>query len=222
MPQGRLLDIVTPLHKRTRRDYLGRMQDEKVHCSEVALGYGEDFWDGDRRYGYGGYRYDGRWRVVAERLVEHYQLPPDARILDVGCGKGFLLHEFTQVLPECCVTGFDTSEYALAHAHENVREKLFVHRAEEAYPFEDDAFDLVLSLTTLHNLGLSGLKTSLGEIERVGKHAYLVVESFRNTQELFNLQCWALTCRSFHQKEEWEWLFGEFGYNGDYEFIYFE
>ncbi len=218
----RPLNVITPLHKTTQRDYIGRMVDDKVACMKVARAYGFDFWDGKRRYGYGGYRYDGRWATVAETLIEHYDLPSDARILDVGCGKAFLLHEFKQLLPEAFVAGFDVSQYAIERAKETVRDALFVHDAEDLLPYEDDEFDLVISLTTLHNLQIGGLKSALGEIERVGKNKYVVVESYRDELELFNLQCWALTCEMFLRPEEWVWLFEEFGYTGDYEFIYFE
>ena len=83
-------------------------------------------------------------------------------------------------------------------------------------------FDLVISLATLHNLSISELKNAVSEIQRVGKKKYIMVESFRNDQELFNLQCWALTCQSFFSVKEWIWLFKNFNYSGDYEFIYFK
>jgi SAM-dependent methyltransferase len=219
---GCLREIVTPLHKRTQRDYLGRMIDDKVHCMKVGRQYEADYWDGDRRYGYGGYRYDGRWAAVARKLVESYQLAPDARVLDVGCGKGFLLYELSRMVPQGSVTGFDISEHGLTQGKEEVRPHVFKHRAQDPYPFKDKEFDLVISLTTLHNLYLFDLKAALQEMERVAKNKYMVVESYRNEQELFNLQCWALTCESFFTPDEWVWLFREFGYTGDYEFIFFE
>lgn len=220
---GRLLDnIFTPLHKKTQRDYIGRMMDAKVECMGVAKQYARDYWDGDRRYGYGGYRYDGRWKAVAERLIEQYDLRPDARILDVGCGKAYLLYELKQLLPDAEIHGFDSSTYALENSKPEILGRLFEHHAQDAYPFEDKHFDLVISLTTLHNLKLPELKSALQEIERVGKQAFVLVESFRNDLEQFNLQCWALTCAAFFTPEEWVWLFGEFGYTGDYEFIFFE
>jgi ubiquinone/menaquinone biosynthesis C-methylase UbiE len=219
---GRLLEVVSCLHKRTQRDYVGRMVDDKTHCMKVGREYGADYWDGNRRYGYGGYRYDGRWAVVAQKLVETYRLPANARILDVGCGKGFLMYEFTRLLPGCEVTGFDISDHGLANAKEEIRPHIFKHRAQDPYPFADKQFDLVVSLTTFHNLYVFDLKRALREVERVGKNKYVVVESYRDEQELFNLQCWALTCESFFTPNEWTWLFGEYGYTGDYEFIYFE
>ncbi len=218
----RILNIVTPLHKKTKRDYLARMTDDKAYCMKVAKQYGQDYWDGDRRYGYGGYKYDGRWEPVARKLIEEYGLKDGARILDVGCGKGFLLYEFKKILPGVELKGFDISEYGIKNAKEEIKKDLFLHKAEEHYPFGDKEFDLVISLTTLHNLAVNALKPALQEIERVGKNKYIVVESFRNVEELFNLECWALTCESFFRPEDWVWLFGEFGYFGDYEFIYFE
>lgn len=219
---GRLLDIVTPLHRQTRRNYLARMTDDKVHCMHKAREFERDFWDGDRRYGYGGYRYDGRWKTVAEKLIKTYNLAPDSRILDVGCGKAHLLYELKQLLPGSTCVGFDISQHALADAPEGVRNQLFRYRAQDPLPFGDKQFDLVLSLATLHNLRLFDLKAALAEIERVGQQAYVMVDSYRNEQEMFNLECWALTAESLFDAAEWIWLFPQFGYHGDYEFIYFE
>lgn len=219
---GKLLRIVTPLHKKTKRDYLARMNDDKVHCMKIAKKYGKDYWDGDRRYGYGGYRYDGRWKVAAHKLIKTYHLREEAKILDVGCGKGYLLYELKQLLPKSTVIGFDISKYAIRNAKGQIKDSLFVGRAQDPYKFKDKEFDLVISINTLHNLTISELSVALAEIERVGKSKYLTVESFRNEKELFNLQCWALTCEAFFSAESWVWLFGHFGYTGDYEFIYFE
>lgn len=220
---GELLNIVTPLHRRTARDYLARMIDDKVHCMGIAKQYGRDYWDGDRRYGYGGYRYDGRWGVVAEALIERYKLKADASILDVGCGKSFLLHELKLRLPQARIAGFDISAYALENAKEEVRPFVFQQDAgQQPYPFAHHEFDLVISLGTLHNLALPNLKAALGEIARVGRNGYVMVESYRSDTELFNLQCWALTCETFLRPDEWTGVFNELGYGGDYEFIYFE
>ena len=219
---GQLLDIVTPLHKRTKRDYLARMVDDKVHCMVKAKEYEFDYWDGDRRYGYGGYKYDGRWKVAAERLIDQYKLGPTARILDVGCGKAHLLHELKLLLPQAEVAGFDISQHGLADAPEAIKPFLFRYRAQDKYPFGDDQFDLVISLGCLHNLRVFELQTAVSEIQRVGKQKYIMLESYRSELELFNLECWALTCESFFDTAEWIWLYRHFGYTGDYEFIYFE
>jgi len=219
---GTLVNLITPLHKKTKRDYLGRMTDDKVHCMGVAKKYGRDYWDGDRRYGYGGYKYDGRWEGVARMLIARYKLNNKSKVLDVGCGKGFLLYEIKKLLPEVTIAGFDISHYGLAHAKAEIRQFLHWGRAEDKYPYQDREFDLVISITTLHNLSLPELSQALAQIERVGRQKYLAVESYRNEKELFNLECWALTCESFFDRESWIWLLKHFGYSGDYEFIYFE
>ena len=219
---GRLKEIITPLHTSTSRDYLARMVDDKIACMEVAREFEREYWDGDRRYGYGGYRYDGRWKPVAEELIQIYELRSDARILDIGCGKGHLIYELSKLLPDSEISGCDISAHALANVPPAVKHCFRHHRAELPYPFDDRTFDLVVSIGALHNLTLPDLETALSEIERVGTSRYVLMESYRNTAELFNLQCWALTCESFFSPVEWTWLFKKFGYTGDYEFIYFE
>ena len=220
---GHLRNFVTPLHQATKRDYLGRMLDDKVHCMGIAKQYGELYWDGERRYGYGGYHFrSGYWKPVAQALIDAYLLGPGSKVLDVGCGKAFLLHEMLLLQPELQVTGIDISAYALDCATEGVKPHLSLHKAEEYYPYADNSFDLVISLATLHNLPLPALKKALMEIARVGKSAYLMVESYRNDQELFNLQCWALTCETFLGEQDWRRIFAENINTADYEFIFFE
>jgi SAM-dependent methyltransferase len=220
---GRLLEIVTPLHRATKRDYLARMVDDKVACMMKAKEYEFEYWDGDRRFGYGGYRYmDGRWKPVAQALIDTYGLEDGDKVLDVGCGKAHLLYEMKRLLPGLQVIGFDISQHGLADAKEEIRPYLFRYRAQDAYPFGDQHFDLVISLGCFHNLRIFELQTALREVERVGKNKYIMLESYRNELEMFNLECWALTAESLFDTAEWIWLYDHFGYTGDYEFIYFE
>ena len=220
---GKLLNLVTPLHQATKRDYLGRMLDEKVHCMQVAKQYEQAYWDGERRYGYGGYRYKpGHWKPVAEGLIREYRLTEESDVLDIGCGKAFLLHELRLLLPKIRISGLDISEHGINNATEQIRPYLFEHKAQDPLPFGDEEFDLVISLGTFHNLRLFELQKALQEMQRVGRQGYIMLESYRNEQELFNLQCWALTAESFFDVSEWIWLYRHFGYKGDYEFIFFE
>lgn len=216
------LHLINSLHNSTKRNYFQRMADNKVSCMKIAKKYSKNYWDGPRRFGYGGYKYiPNRWTKIAKKLISIYKLKKDSSILDLGCGKGFLLYELLKIIPELKITGFDISDYALKEARKikNINFKKFDIRKK--LPFKNKSFDLVISLATLHNLKLFDLVFSLKEIERVGKKKYLMVESYRSDQELFNLQCWALTCESFFSDKEWVWLFKKFKYFGDYEFIYF-
>ena len=220
------IDFMSVLHKSTQRDYLARVNDPdfpKAKAAELAKQFDYDYWDGDRRICYGGYRYlEGRWEKVARALAEHYQLPPKPKILDIGCGKGFLLYDFLKVIPDAEIYGIDISPYAIANSKEEIRDRLQVGSAT-ALPWPDDHFDLVISITTLHNLHAYDLDPALREMERVGKtNKYLCVESYRNEQEKANLLYWQVTCEAFNTPKEWLWWFERTGYNGDHSFIYFE
>jgi SAM-dependent methyltransferase len=219
---GKLARIVTSLHERTNRDCIARMNDQKVKCMQIAKEYGKEYWDGDRRYGYGGYQFiPGYWEPVARKLIDLYNLTNKSSILDVGCGKGFLLYEMKKLMPSLTIAGFDKSRHGLKESLPEVAEHIFEHDARHPYPFSDKEFDLVISLGCLHNLRIYDLFSSLNEVERVGMSAYVMVEGYRNDEELFNLQCWALTAEAFFSEEEWVWIFNHVGYTGDYEFIYF-
>ena len=217
------VDFIMKVHKSTKRDYVARVNEaDKAECAEVATRFGKEYWDGDRKYGYGGYKYDGRWRAVAEAMARHYKLQPGASILDVGCGKGFLLYEFMQVVPGAKVTGIDISSYGIEHAKEEVRPFLQVGTASKL-PFADRSFDFVFTVNTLHNLYNYELFAALKEIERVGRGPkHIIIETYRNEREKVNLLYWQLTCRAFLTPKEWEWLFQQAGYTGDYSYIVFE
>ncbi|HIG90730.1 MAG TPA: methyltransferase domain-containing protein, partial [Flavobacteriaceae bacterium] len=129
---GKLRNIVTPLHESTNRDYLARMIDDKVHCMNIAKKYGEDYWDGDRRYGYGGYKYmPGRWKPVAEQLINTYNLTSNSKVLDIGCGKGYLLHEMKLLIPDLNIIGIDSSDYGLENAKKEIKPFLYKHKVED-------------------------------------------------------------------------------------------
>lgn len=219
---GELVEIVTPLHKATQRDCLARMIDNKVEAMVKAKEYEQDYWDGDRRYGYGGYKYlPGRWKPVAEALIERYDLKAGSKLLDVGFGKGFLLYEIQLIEPGIELYGIDISKHGLANIPKELNAQLHLQSAAEPLPWPDNFFDLVISLGTFHNLHLPELEKALKELERVGKNSYVMVESFRNEQEMFNLECWALTAETVLSVRAWEWVYKTVGFSGDYEFIYF-
>lgn len=217
------IDFLSPIHKATKRDYIGRVNEyPKAEAIKIAKRYDKEYWDGDRKFGFGGYRYDGRWRAVAQQIADHYGLKPGDRILDVGCGKAFLLYEFTQVVPGVEVAGIDISQYAIENAKEEVRPYLQVADAKKL-PFDDKSFDLVYSINTLHNLFCYDMVDAVREMERVGRRdKYLVVESYLTEEQKVNLMYWVLTGECFFNDSEWEWFYKLAGYTGDHSFIYFD
>lgn len=216
-------EFVGLIHKSTKRDYVARVtQRDKADVAEMAIKFDYDYWDGSRETGYGGYKYDGRWRKVADAMVATYGLKPGMRVLDVGSGKGFLLHDFKEAVPGLEIAGIDISKYGIEHTMEDVKPFVQVANANKL-PFPDKYFDLVVSITTLHNLYNYDLHAALKEMERVSRGGkYLCVEAYRNEREKVNLMYWQLTCRAFHTPEEWDFVFKQAGYTGDHEFIFFE
>ena len=220
------IDFLSVIHKSTHRDYLARVNDAEYPKAKAALlakQWGFDYWDGDRRINYGGNKYiEGRWEKVAKAMADHYGLKAGDKILDVGCGKAFLLYDFTKVVPGIEVHGIDISEYAIKNSKEEIIDKLQVSDAT-SIPYPDNYFDFVFSLNTLHNLHCYDLDKALREIQRVGKkHKYICVESYQSEEEKANLLYWQVTCEAFNTPKEWEWWFNQTHYIGDHSFIYFE
>lgn len=183
----------------------------------IARQFGKAYYDGERLYGYGGYAYHPRfWQPTVKRFRDHYQLPEDGSLLDVGCAKGFMLHDFKELMPNLTIAGLDISEYAMEHALETVKPFLRVGNAKQL-PYEDNAFDLVISINTIHNLPLSECKQALREIERVSrKHAFVTMDAWRTEAERERLMKWNLTALTYMHVDDWKKLFAEVGYTGDY------
>lgn len=218
------LELIQQMHNATKRNYVQRVVEfDKATCATIAKKFDFEYWDGERQYGYGGYHYDGRWLPVAQKLITHFDLKSGSKLLDIGCGKGYLLYEFKKLIPDIEVVGVDISGYAIRNAKEEVKQDLLIGSAHDL-PFSDDEFDAVVSLGTLHNLPVNLVFDAVTEITRVCKStsSYIMVESWRNQKEKANLLYWQLTCEAFLAVETWEWLFKECDYQGDWDFIFFE
>lgn len=203
-------------HPKANRDYDKRSQEKTPEIIRIAKQFGKEFFDGDRKCGYGCYKYDGRWKAVAQRMKDYYQLSEDCAILDIGCAKGFLLHDFKELMPNCMVAGIDVSTYAIENAMPSVKPFLKVASAEKL-PYPDKSFDLVISINSIHNLPLECLKTALREIQRVCRgDSYITIDAWRNEEERINLYKWVLTAETMMHVNDWKKLFDEVGYTGDY------
>ncbi|MDB9980005.1 class I SAM-dependent methyltransferase [Candidatus Pelagibacter sp.] len=219
-------DFLNILHKSTKRDYLARVNDKefpKYKAAKLAKKWAYHYWDGSRKINYGGYKYiQGRWYPVIRKMIKFYNLKKNCRILDVGCGKGFFLKDFKDLLPDADVYGLDISKYAIKNSHQKIKNKLKIGSATKL-PWKDDYFDLVVSFNTLHNLYNYELEQALIEISRVTKKkSYICVESYKNEEEKMNLLYWQVTCESFYTPKEWSWWFKKTKYKGDYSYIYFK
>ena len=218
------IDFIEKIHTKTTRDYLSErvIGVNKAESAKIAKRFDKNYWDGDRKYGYGGFRYDGRWKPVADQMVEHYKLKVGHKVLDIGCGKAYLLYEFSKSIPGIKLAGLDISDYALNNAKQEMKPFLKLGNAVDL-PYEDNSFDLVLSINTLHNLRLPDLEIALKEIERVGKaNKYIVLDSYETEEQKVNLMYWQLTCECFYAPQEWEWIFEKCSYSGDHSCIFYD
>lgn len=213
MPEINLLDRY-PRSKRAIEERARLITDEQ---RTVARQFGKEFFDGDRLSGYGGYNYNPRfWVGTVKRFQEYYQLSKNASILDVGCAKGFMLHDFKQILSDSTVAGIDISQYAIENAIEDMKPFVQVGNANKL-PYPDNSFDLVISINTIHNLKLEECKKSLQEIERVSRlHSFIIVDAWRNSEEKERMLKWNLTAQTYMHVDDWKRVFEEVGYTGDY------
>jgi ubiquinone/menaquinone biosynthesis C-methylase UbiE len=201
---------------RTKRNVQKRAEDKDPFVIAKSKEFGEQYWDGDRKYGYGGYRYDGRWRSVARDIIAHFSLGVGMRVLDVGCGKGFLVKDLMLECPGLEAFGLDISRYALTHCEKEVIGRLHLGSAE-SLPFPDRSFDCVLSINTVHNLHRPRAVVAMREIQRLsGGRAFVQVDSYRTPEQKEIALSWILTAEFHDYPEGWLKLYAEAGYTGDY------
>lgn len=204
-------------YPRAKRKIKLRAAVKTPRIRKIARKFGREYFDGDRTYGYGGYYYHPRfWSDVVKDFVKYYSLTKKSSILDVGCAKGFMMHDFRQALPGIHIEGIDISKYAVVQALTDIKPFIKFGNAKKL-PYPDCSFDLVISINTIHNLPLNQCKEALREISRVSrKNAFITVDAYRNSREKERLKKWNLTALTYMSTNEWKKLFEELDYKGDY------
>lgn len=199
-----------------RRNVSARSHAKTDEHIRISREYGEMYFDGPREYGYGGYRYDGRWIPVAEDMVRHFGLKAGDRVLDVGAAKGFLVKDFMKACPGLEAFGIDVSRYALLQCESEAIGRLHLGNALDL-PFPDGSFAAAISLNTIHNLDRAGCIRALRELQRVsGGRAFVQVDSYRTAEQKAVFEDWVLTARFHDYPDGWVQVFHEAGYAGDY------
>lgn len=204
-------------YPKSKRDPAGRAAEKTPEIRAIARRFDKEFFDGDRIYGYGGYNYHPRfWQPVVPDIKEYYGLMVGSSVLDVGCGKGFMMHDFAELIPGVEIKGIDISKYAIENALEDMKPHVQVADAKKL-PFPDKSFDLVISINTIHNLPLEECKEALREIMRVSRQdAFVTMDAYRTEEEQKRMDMWNLTAQTYMHVDEWKALFQEVGYTGDY------
>lgn len=203
-------------YPKSRRNVTQRSSSKTPEIIQKAKEFGFEYFDGPREYGYGGYRYDGRWLPVARDIVDYFDLKPGDRVLDIGCAKGFLVKDLMHVCPGLNVFGLDVSKYAIDNSEEEIRPYLTCGNAK-SIPFSDGFFKAALCINVIHNLDRQDCIKALKEIQRVSNgNAYVQVDAYHTQEEYDIFQDWVLTAETFLKPNEWQELFEEAGYLGDY------
>tara|TARA_B110000977_G_C11012691_1_gene468300 strand:+ start:511 stop:1170 length:660 start_codon:yes stop_codon:yes gene_type:complete len=213
---GQEIDLLEN-YPRTKRNVEERGATKTEDVRHVARQFGKEFFDGDRQYGYGGFKYFPRfWQPVIPTFQKHFGLTGRSSLLDVGCAKGFMLHDLEELIPDITVSGVDVSDYAITHAMDDIRSKVQVADARDL-PFADNSFDVVIAINTIHNLDRDDCAQALREIERVScKGSFITVDAYRNDDEKERMFAWNLTAKTIMSVDEWVAFFEEVGYTGDY------
>jgi ubiquinone/menaquinone biosynthesis C-methylase UbiE len=199
-----------------KRNINARTEAKSPEIIAISRQYGELYFDGPRTYGYGGYRYDGRWIPVAEDIVKHFNLKPGDRVLDVGCAKGFLVKDLMKVCPGLEAFGLDISEYALMHCEPEVVGRLYLGSADKL-PFPDKSFNAVLAINTIHNLERADTIRAVREMERLAPgRGFIQVDSYRTPEQREVFLEWVLTAKFHDYPDGWIRLFKETNYTGDW------
>lgn len=213
---GQEIDLLVN-YPRPKRDVDSRAANKTEEDRAVARRFDREFFDGDRRTGYGGFTYHPRfWQPTIPVFQRHFGLTGASSVLDVGCAKGFMMHDLAALIPGITVRGVDVSQYAIMNAIDDMRPHVQVADAR-CLPFADASFDVVIAINTIHNLEIDGVEESLREIERVKRRgAFVTVDAYRNEEEKSRMDAWNLTARTILSVAEWQDLFARVGYTGDY------
>jgi SAM-dependent methyltransferase len=213
---GKEIDLLINYPK-PKRDINKRLENKTEEVRLIARKFDKDFFDGDRKYGYGGYNYNPKfWEPVIPTFKKYWNLDSNSSVLDIGCGKGFMLYDLQRLIPGVTIAGIDISAYAIQNCKEEVRNFLKVGNASKL-PYKDKSFDVVISINTIHNLDKEECAQSLKEISRVAKKAsFITVDAYKNEEEKKNMYAWNLTAKTIMSVEEWKSFFKINGYQGDF------
>ena len=200
-----------------KRNTLDRALEKNKEIREIARKFDIEFFDTERKYGYGGFTYNKKfWGPVVPTFKEYWNLNSLSSILDVGCAKGFMVYDFVEQIRGINIKGIDISNYAIEKAKEEVKDRLSVANAKNL-PFQDNSFDYTISINTIHNLELEECKQALSEIQRVSKiSSFITVDAYRTEDEKKKMFEWNLTAKTIMSVDEWKKIFLETGYEGDF------
>ena len=204
-------------YPKAKRNLKNRKELKTNKTIQIARMFGKDFFDGERKYGYGGLKYNKRyWRNVTKDFIKYYKLNNQSSIVDIGCAKWYMLYDFKKHLPKIKVQGIDISKYAINNSKKEIKKFLKVGNAKKL-KFKDNSFDLVIAINTIHNLNKKECGKAIKEISRVSKkYSYIVLDAYNNDFQKKKMLDWNLTGKTIMHRKNWKLFLKKIGYKGDY------
>ena len=186
--------------------------------SSDYLNFGYDYFDNPKSgRGYRGYVYTGRYYETAKKIIDHYKLKPNSKILEIGCAKGYLLYEFFKLKMD--VVGYDISRYAVDNCIEELKEMIFLGRVNDINE-NDNIYDLAIAKEVLSHMAIDDILFTINKLQNISKNIYLVLQTVSEKKKANDMQSWDCTYKTMMIKKDWEKVLSSCGFHGDYQFNY--
>lgn len=188
--------------------------------NRIAAAYRDArYYDSERNNGYGGFKYDGRWKLAVNSMCDEYGLTEKSAVLNLGCEKGFIMHDFHEKFPDMKICGADVSSYAIENAMPSIKQHITHLDTFAKLPYADNEFDFVTAIGVIYTLTLYDAICCLKEIQKVGKgKSFITLGAYRNDEEFKLFRYWTLLGATILHVNEWVEVLEHAGYTGDYTF----
>tara|TARA_A100000164_G_C21637941_1_gene644434 strand:- start:111 stop:770 length:660 start_codon:yes stop_codon:yes gene_type:complete len=196
---------------------VNRVVSRKLKNKFIAWKLDEQYYDGDRNNGYGGFSYDGRWLNLLPKFIKRYNLNNNSKILDLGCKKGFIMKDLKILLPRAKVYGIEDHLYPIKNAEKEIKKNIIFSNYYKI-PFKKNYFDLIIGFSSIYKYNFIDVVKTIKEINRVSKNSFFTVASYSNKKDKELFDKWTLLGTTILQKKEWKQLFKILNYKGDYYF----
>ena len=184
----------------------------------LANNFGYDFYDGDRENGYGGFKYDGRWKKFLIKIIKKYKLNKNSRVLDISAKKGFFMHDLTLLVPGIKVYGVEDHKYPIITSMKSVKGNIKLLKSYCDIDYKKDFFDFVHAHNAIYRYSFRDLIKIIKIISKISKKAHITIPSYSNNLDRIKFLDWSLHGAVLLKKKEWRELFKNLGYKGDYYF----
>ncbi len=200
-----------------KKSKVNRVVTRKLKNKFIAWELSEQYYDGDRNNGYGGFSYDGRWLNLLPKFIKRYNLNNNSKILDLGCKKGFIMKDLKILLPRAKVYGIEDHLYPIKNAEKEIKKNIIFSNYYKI-PFKKNYFDLIIGFSSIYKYNFIDVVKTIKEINRVSKNSFFTVASYSNKKDKELFDKWTLLGTTILQKKEWKQLFKILNYKGDYYF----